>query len=419
MLGSSSVIALAAALAYMPDDGTQGYTPYFYKMDVPVRVRNTISYGRAWQMLRSRGANSTAEGPCDPPQRYHSCNCSRSPPNPGLADDYDISAMPRCEPSSLCGVKAVASPVQADAVILLFMDMQRVNMRFPIGTCTACLRRGYGKAVRELLRILIALRSINTTLPIRILASGERYPEVEASIAARFSVEYVDTSALPPVPSVPLWASKWARGSFAKLRALALSQVSMHTNLVTLPCAALCSLTNLEALSSDGMLRLAQYRKLIVLDNDDVPLRNIDHLADAPSPAFVFGWKCFPRRELRASTMILTPTPGDWQRAPQLLQSEATGVHAMGSPRATAGRASMRLTHMPPRRHARTSHRPSLPPAQSPTGSRADARAMHAHSCVRRPRRAERLAAAVQLCVRASCRVWGDAHGRPTCRRLA
>lgn len=39
----------AAATGYTPDDGTQGYTPYFYKMDVPVRVRNTISYGRAWQ----------------------------------------------------------------------------------------------------------------------------------------------------------------------------------------------------------------------------------------------------------------------------------------------------------------------------------------------------------------------------------
>ena len=31
--------------AYAPDDGTQGYTPYFYKMDVPVRVTNSISYG--------------------------------------------------------------------------------------------------------------------------------------------------------------------------------------------------------------------------------------------------------------------------------------------------------------------------------------------------------------------------------------
>ena len=30
----------------LPEDGTQGYSPYFYKMDEPVRVRRTTSYGR-------------------------------------------------------------------------------------------------------------------------------------------------------------------------------------------------------------------------------------------------------------------------------------------------------------------------------------------------------------------------------------
>ena len=29
------------------EDGNQGYTPYFYKMDEPVRVRVSVSYGRA------------------------------------------------------------------------------------------------------------------------------------------------------------------------------------------------------------------------------------------------------------------------------------------------------------------------------------------------------------------------------------
>ena len=46
----------------LPEDGTQGYTPFFYKMDEPVRVRRTISYGRGWQLLRSRGAGSNATG---------------------------------------------------------------------------------------------------------------------------------------------------------------------------------------------------------------------------------------------------------------------------------------------------------------------------------------------------------------------
>ena len=30
-------IVTTLAIAYTPDDGTQGYTPYFYKMDQPVR----------------------------------------------------------------------------------------------------------------------------------------------------------------------------------------------------------------------------------------------------------------------------------------------------------------------------------------------------------------------------------------------
>ena len=47
----------------LPEDGTQGYSPYFYKMDEPVRVRRTISYGRGWQLLRSRGAGNEDDGP--------------------------------------------------------------------------------------------------------------------------------------------------------------------------------------------------------------------------------------------------------------------------------------------------------------------------------------------------------------------
>ena len=288
------------AAAYKPDDGTDGYTPYFYKMDVPVRVRNSISYGRAWQLLRSRGAGSNITGPCDPPQLASSCNCSTGqaqPPNVGIADDHDTAAMPHCLPSSLC--QTDDPPPQPDATrapagkvaILLFMDMQRQNMRFPIGTCVACLRRGYGKAVRELIRVLLSLAAVGTRLPVHVLASGERYPEVEAKLASRFGVSFIDT-AVPPA-TVPGWGSKWARGSFAKLRALALTQ----------------------------------YTKLIVLDNDDVVLRNMDHLAHAPAPGFVFGWKCYPRRELRASTMVLEPQASAWQRASELLGLESTAVY--------------------------------------------------------------------------------------------
>ena len=83
--------------------------------------------------------------------------------------------------------------------------------------------RGYGRYVREFVRVLLSLRAVNTQLPVHILASGERYPQVESQLAQRFNVSFLDASALPPF-TVPSWASKWARGSFAKLRALALTQ---------------------------------------------------------------------------------------------------------------------------------------------------------------------------------------------------
>ena len=302
--------------AYAPDDGTQGHTPYFYKMDVPVRVRSSISYGRAWQLLRSRGAGSNATGPCDPPQNANSCNCSAAvgaplPHNPGVTDNDDAAAMPRCIASPLCGAVDDAAAVTAwqrsssstaavavsdrtnrrSMSILLVIDMERTNMRFPIGTCSACLRRGYGKAVREIIRVLLSLREVNTTLPVHVLASSERYPAVEALLTSLFNVSFLSGTAPPVV--VPLWASKWARGSFAKLRALTLTQ----------------------------------FDRLVVLDYDAVVLRNVDHLASLEAPAFVYGWKCYPRRELRASTMVLQPNLDEWREVCGLIGDPNTAIY--------------------------------------------------------------------------------------------
>lgn len=66
-----------------------------------------------------------------------------------------------------------------------------------------------------------------------------------------------------------------------------------------------------------------------MLDNDDVILRNVDHLLgpSAPTPAAVFGWKCYPRRELRAATLVLTPNAADFARAMTLLRDPATAVY--------------------------------------------------------------------------------------------
>ena len=86
----------------------------------------------------------------------------------------------------------------------------------------------------------------------------------------------------------------------------------------------------------------------MLLDNDALVLRNIDHLpalalpspapappaaaaatataaaaaaaaAAAPQAAMVFGYKCYPRRELRAATVVLRPSAAGWARAQALM----------------------------------------------------------------------------------------------------
>ena len=65
----------------------------------------------------------------------------------------------------------------------------------------------------------------------------------------------------------------------------------------------------------------------MLLDTDTIALRNLDHLATFPAPAFVAGYKCFPRRELRPALMVLRPSRADWVRARELMADARTGVY--------------------------------------------------------------------------------------------
>ena len=173
----------------LPEDGTQGYTPYFYKMDEPVRVRRTISYGRGWQLLRSRGAGNEGGGPCDPPQRASTCSCSEEGSRArvsgstggGGTRDAD-SPMPRCVASAACGGGGAGSgsggggggggsgsggggggggsggggggvgagaPQAGGTALVLVLDASKQELRFPFG---GSLAKGYGFQVRGRVR---------------------------------------------------------------------------------------------------------------------------------------------------------------------------------------------------------------------------------------------------------------------------
>ena len=265
-----------------------GFTPYGYGVDKPVVVRSTVSYGRGWQMLRSRGEGSTATGPCDPPQDPSDCNCSSAnPPTP--AD----SEMPACLATSLCHLRepsqaGAASPVRA--TFLLVLDANASNQRFYFGKRDVF--KAYSAQIALVARLLVSLRAVRTALPVRILASGVRFPAVERTLTELGATVLPDGAALGAA-RVPDWASPWARGSFAKLAALS----------------------------------VRGFDKVILLDNDFVALRNLDHLAHVPAPAAVFGWKCFPRRELRSALLVLEPSEAARRRADALLESGATPVY--------------------------------------------------------------------------------------------
>ena len=262
----------------------QGYTPYGYGMDTPVLVRSTVSYGRGWQLLRSRGERSNATGACDPPQRASSCmGCV------AVAGKDDV--LPSCVPTVACNAEPqLQAPPPGRATILFVLDANASNLRFYFGRA---VRKAYASQLSLLVRSVLSLRRVNTTLPIHALVSGERVPSVEERLQ-QLGVRILGPEQAPPV-RIPPWASKWARASFAKVRALALAP--------------------------------AGFGRVIVLDTDTIVLRNIDHLASFPSPAFVVGYKCFPRRELRAALMVLQPSRADWERASALMADPSAGVY--------------------------------------------------------------------------------------------
>ena len=286
----ASVFALAfVAYARVSAADKQGYTPYGYGMDTPVLVRSSVSYGRGWQLLRSRGEKSNATGVCDPPQRVSSCNCSSSP----AAPDDSESPMPTCVPTSLCEARPGSTAQQmvpsSKAVIVFVIDANRSRLRFFYGSNAPKL---YHSQLSLAVRSMVSLRASGTTLPIALLSSGLRSAAAERWLTDALGVRIIDQA--PPVET-PAWGSKWAKGSFAKLRALALTE----------------------------------FERVVLLDTDTVAFASLDHLASTAvtPPAATFGWKCYPRRELRVALMVLRPNEADWGRARELMQRNSASVN--------------------------------------------------------------------------------------------
>ncbi|EOD07381.1 hypothetical protein EMIHUDRAFT_195122 [Emiliania huxleyi CCMP1516] len=210
--------------------------------------------------------------------------------------------LPACRPTVACGRAASkrsvfgAAGAAGNATIAILYGFQRERTR---NSFTRAPLASYLKDMTLIMRLVLSLRAVDTALPIQLLVSGERHRRFEARLAAR-GVKIRGVSS----PALPRWANAWHSGSFSKLAAL-------------------------------GLLG---YDRVIVLDVDCVVLRNIDHLAFAPAPGFVYRRKlrekCTSRAglkwELSSGVMVLQPGATESNRMLRLMRQRAEQRHIVG-----------------------------------------------------------------------------------------
>ena len=226
---------------------------------------------------------------CDAQYSPDACACSRlaAAASPDAWRSAGV-AFPYCRASTACDAPLRPKP-HSHATIAIAFHHHNSSVRAwfkgqPINS--------YLYNVRLLVRLLLSLRSVGTTLPVSVLLSGERHAPFEALLASLGAL-LVDADAF--ATRKPPWASEYHVNSFTKLRALSLTE----------------------------------YRRVVVLDTDMVVLQNIDALASSPAPAFVFRpTPCIDRAtivwrpwEMNSGVMVLQPTRAELGRLHRQLNS--------------------------------------------------------------------------------------------------
>ena len=146
----------------------------------------------------------------------------------------------------------------------------------------------YQREVKRIVWFLHTAHTVNTTLPINVAVSGQRYRGSEAILQKA-------GAGILPVPHIlsPAWASKWHRLSFNKIAALSMTQ----------------------------------FDRVIVVDNDVALLRNMDHLSYATSvPAATFHITLGPlarktRCAVTSGLLVLQPSVNNFQIAMRILNN--------------------------------------------------------------------------------------------------
>lgn len=192
--------------------------------------------------------------------------------------------LPRCRAGPACGNCASPQPSRArqarNAAVALFYGYVPAHVR--VHNRQTPLKQYLGDMML-LLRLVLSLRRVGTSLPVHLYLSGDRHAKYERL----FEEQGVQLSDAPYVNPAH-WANPWHAGTFAKLHALS----------------------------------LAAFDKVLVLDLDCVVLRNIDHVVAWPTPSFRYqvargGAGC--DWELQSGVMLLRPNAHAHGRALRMI----------------------------------------------------------------------------------------------------
>ena len=217
--------------------------------------------------------------PCNPPQFAHTCHC----PN---TTETERMTLPRCVKTHLCGKqhrKNHSHDNDARAAYVIVLDYNETRVRYYYRFDPF---ESYATSMRLIMRLVLSLRDVRTSLPIHLLASGTRYKAYEQRLR-EYGVHIQASEYNISIPKRII--NPWHIGSFAKLH----------------------------------VLSMVQFSKIILLDQDLVVLRPIDHLSTIPTPAAVFKYKCFPNLELNSGLMVLRPNVSEWVRLQRMLRNNS------------------------------------------------------------------------------------------------
>ena len=141
-----------------------------------------------------------------------------------LAHDRGCAVVfgPRVLPTAACTLTEASTPATAPpfswhrgAAIALVLGFNRSYVQPRWGSNP---RRSYYDSTELVVRCVLSLQRVNTSLPVHLLVSGERDEHREAVIAALG----VTIDPVPATLRVPTWSSPYMRGTFYKLATLAL-----------------------------------------------------------------------------------------------------------------------------------------------------------------------------------------------------